>query len=374
MKKIALSLFFTFASLNAAWVQASPVKCQSSIANHPINLKKHWKQVDLGSSLNTLNWQRIAVSGNGKYQTSVVKKVGNDGTGGNIFLSEDYGRSWKGSPYNFNLGWEGIALSKTGKYQTAVAEGDYIYISSNYGKKWEKVLGTQGNWVEVAISADGKYQTAVANDFYSDENTGKGIFTSSNYGKTWKPALFPNAWIGVSMSADGKFQTASSFLIYGTSDPENRQGYVYQSNDHGETWHVNESLPQGYYTMTAISGNGKIQVVGDSNCNYGPAIPGPLYISYNYGQTFKEASTEYQNWLNGSISLNGKYILVVSYQQTDEDGLIVPNTGVMISSSNYGKKWKPTDAPLNTWTSVVLARNGRVGSATAWGSGIFIRK
>jgi len=266
-------------------------------------------------------------------------------------------------------------VSSNGKYQTAVAEGDCIYVSQNFGNSWTQITNSQGNWTSVAMAGDGKYQTAVANSYNNTNYFRKGICRSSDYGKTWIPCEFSyNCWLGINVSADGRIQTAVSFIIDGTDDPDGRQGHVYNSYDYGNSWSRNTNLPPNYYTSAGISGDGRTQVVGQSDCNLAPATPGPISISRDYGRTFTNSSAPAANWLNFSLSANGRYILGASYQQTDTNNTIVPGTGGMYYSSDNGVSWALTDAPLNTWTSVQLSDDGGVATATAWGAGIYIKQ
>lgn len=41
-------------------------------------------------------------------------------------------------PPELALNWEGIAMTSSGERQTAVAEGDFIYTSTDYGKTWRQ--------------------------------------------------------------------------------------------------------------------------------------------------------------------------------------------------------------------------------------------
>jgi hypothetical protein len=343
------------------------------------NLSSARRLVDQGVNTNAFFWERVTMSQDGKYQTAVVKSYGTN-TGGNVYLSKDYGQHWKPSTNNFNLGWSGVAMSSSGKYQTVVAEfnsnddREYIYVSKDFGESWLKITNAQGSWTSVAMSGDGKYQTAVANSYDSTTNFSKGIYVSSDYGRTWSPSTFSyNSWMSVNISTDGRIQSAVSFAINGTDDPDGRQGFLYQSFDYGKTWAVNTNLPVGKYTSSGMSGDGRIQLVGFSDCNLAPATPGPILISSDYGKTFTNASAPLDNWLNFSVSANGKHMLAAAYQQTDTNGAIVANTGGMYYSSDFGKTWYRTDAPWNTWTSVQLGANGNTATATAWGSGVFIK-
>jgi photosystem II stability/assembly factor-like uncharacterized protein len=59
--------------------------------------------------------------------------------------------------------WTSVSLSATGQYQTAVANGDYIYVSTDFGNTWAKSQNApQKKWFDVSLSASGQHQTAVA--------------------------------------------------------------------------------------------------------------------------------------------------------------------------------------------------------------------
>jgi len=343
------------------------------------NLSQFWQLVDQGNSTNSYAWERIASSQDGMNQTAVVKAYSSDtpstDVGGNIYLSHNFGQSWKPSAMNFNVAWSSVAMSSNGKYQAAVAEGDCIYVSDNFGESFVKKTNTVANWTSIAMSANGKYQTAVANSYDDTNNFITGIYRSEDYGKSWKTNTFSfNSWQGVSVSADGRIQTAVSFKIDGTMDLDGREGRIFNSYDYGRSWSPNTTIPVQHYTSSAMSADGRIQVVGDQNCNNAPADPGFIYISYDYGVHFTNVAAAAANWLFFSVSNDGRYMLGATYQQLDTNNTPVPNSGGIYYSTNYGNTWALTDAPYKTWTSLQLAADGKIASATAWGAGIYIKK
>ena len=317
---------------------------------------------------NNLYFERIAMSYDGKIQTLVI-------IDGNIYISTNYGLTFIPSNLNLNAKWLCVSMSSNGQYQTAIAASQYIYISNNYGQTWVPNLNTPNNniWSSVCVSATGQYQTAVVNGY--DNNVNQGfIYSSSNYGINWDVKYpYNNCWTYVAMSNSGKYQTAVSLLIDGITDSNNVLGYVFNSSDYGQTWNKNKYLNQSYYTCVGMNGSGQIQVVGVNNCNPAPAIIGPLFISRDYGNTFTQTICPFDNWLNISINNSGNIILASSYQQTDSENNIVPNTGKMMVSYDYGYTWQQTNAGLNTWTSAIISKNACIASATAWGSGVFIK-
>jgi photosystem II stability/assembly factor-like uncharacterized protein len=334
---------------------------------YPLITNNTWHNV-LPNDIRSYFWERVAQSSDGKFQTAVVR-------GGNIYTSDDYGNTWKACSQNFNLFWYSISISLLGNYQSACAQEDHIYTSTDYGQTWTQNTNAPiAFWNEISISADGQYQTAVANGFVVDPYNNGYIYSSSDYGQTWiQRTNENNVWISISISNSGQYQTAISFYVYGISDPNDVQGYAFNSNDYGNTWTKNTNLAKGFYTCVNISSNGQIQVIGENNCNYLPAIPLGLYISYDYGSTFNLAQTPFNNWLSISMTHDGNTIIAANYQQTDEYGNIVANTGNIVISYNRGETWSDTNAPLNTWTCISLPKNNNniTATATAWGSGVY---
>jgi photosystem II stability/assembly factor-like uncharacterized protein len=331
----------------------------------PVCNVNNWEINNLGDN-NSLFWERVALSYDGRVQTAVIYD-------GNIYNSYDYGNTWQPNKQNFNFKWLSVSMNYDGQYQTALAETEHIYTSNDYGKTWQPNTETPNNvvWTSVSMSSSGQYQTAVINGFINLSEQGD-IYTSNDYGKTWQISLgYNNCWTYVAVSNNGQHQTAVSFFVDSITVPNSNMGFVFNSNDYGKTWKKNTSLGLSYYTCVGMSGNGKLQVIGVNNCNPAPTISGPLFISYDYGNTFVQTTSPFDAWLNISINNIGNVILASSYQQSNNDGTIVPDTGKMMVSYDYGISWQQTNASLNTWTSAIISKNGCFGSASAWGSGLY---
>ena len=340
---------------------------------HNYNLVGKWEKV----FDKNINWQKIELSATGKYQNCIVRSklapvIDPEGRG-NLYNSYDFGNTWIPNKNKLNLNWEGIAISSSGKYQTSVDEGKHIYISHDYGKNW-KNTNVQSNWTAICISDSGKYQTALANGFFPTDK-GKGfIYISDNYGKNWnKKTDLSVSWVCLAMSSSGKYQIAGSFLIQGEEKYHfYDNGYVYNSEDYGNTWVKNNSLSQSWWTCASMSGTGEIQLICAINCNLDIVPPGPIFISYDYGKNFNRVITPKEEpWLTLCMSKSGKYMLAASYKQQDKDKKDIPNTGGMICSHDYGKTWKYTNAPRTQFTSVAINHSGSCAMATAWDDGIY---
>jgi photosystem II stability/assembly factor-like uncharacterized protein len=160
--------------------------------------------IDLYYSVEAFPTACAALSYDGLHQTIVTE---------NIYISEDYGQTWLNVSDANNLddrNWESIAMSSDGHYQTAIENGGEIYVSRDYGHTWlfvDNPLVIDKLWESISISATGQYQTAL-------EKGGK-IYVSNDFGITWNPVADPALdglqWQSVSVSSDGLFQSAVTY-------------------------------------------------------------------------------------------------------------------------------------------------------------------
>jgi photosystem II stability/assembly factor-like uncharacterized protein len=118
-----------------------------------------WFNVSDQNGFDDRNWSGIAMASTGQYQTAVEN-------GGDIHVSNDYGRSWLFVDNEFvhNKIWQGISMSATGQYQTAIETNGKIHKSIDYGVTWDSVsndIVSYNNWVSITVSSDAMYQTAI---------------------------------------------------------------------------------------------------------------------------------------------------------------------------------------------------------------------
>jgi hypothetical protein len=238
-------------------------------------------------STQTANWAGIAVSGNGEIQTAVVGGTGGV-TSGSIYVSTNYGKTW--AIRGTSQPWTAVAMSVNGVFQTATTKGGSIYISSDSGNTWTAV-GPSLEWYCVSISANGQYQLAGIGG--NTTATGR-LYISSDYGATWlniNTGTTPGAinCHAVEVSATGQYMTAGAF-----------NGYIYTSNNYGITWVQNTSAPIDYWHGLAMSSNGQYQAAVDNNAGY-------IYFSSNFGSTWTSTASV-QAWRTVSMSADAKYL------------------------------------------------------------------
>jgi len=156
---------------------------------------------ELYNSIETFPTGGIALSYTGQYQTIVIEY---------IYISSDFGLTWTNVSNSNGFderNWEGIAMSSDGKYQTAIENGGDVHISNDFGNSWIFVEDNalhDKNWQSVTVSATGQYQTVC-------EQNGN-IYTSIDYGVTW--TIVPDSsvsnknWAVVTVSSDALYQVA----------------------------------------------------------------------------------------------------------------------------------------------------------------------
>jgi hypothetical protein len=257
------------------------------------------------------NWQSVAISATGQYQTAVV-------SGGQIHTSSDYGINWTPRYSSYSTSnWFSVSLSSTGQYQTAVAIGGQIHTSSDFGINWTPRHNSYNGyaWRSVSLSSTGQYQTAVT--------TGNQIHTSSDYGINWTPQSYSTSWYSVSVSSTGQYQTAVV-----------RNGQIHTSSDFGINWTPRYSIST--WSSVSLSSTGQYQTaVGDSD---------QIHTSSNFGinWTLRISSS----WRSVSLSSTGQY-------QT-----AVINGGKIYTSSDFGINWTPR-YNIAGWISVSVSSTGQ---------------
>jgi len=263
-------------------------------------------------------------------------------------FSNNFGTDWVsvypiGSTSTSN--WNSISISANGQYQTATKNGDYIYISNNYGISWNMTY-LQKNWGGVSISANGQYQTAYVNRAY--------IYISSNFGSSFTPVASQQSWLGISISSTGQYQSAI-YNPYSTIASIYSGGYIYTSTDYGNTWNPVNSTGSKYWSSIAVSSTGQYQTAVSS---LSPEVQATIvvYISNNFGKTFTPIST---TWAAASINTSS-----ISISATGQYQAIAVNNSNIYISNNYGASWSTT-ATSDTWSSISMSANGQYLIATA---------
>jgi photosystem II stability/assembly factor-like uncharacterized protein len=166
---------------------------------------------------------------------------------GYIYTSTDSGVTWVEKTNSGARAWTGICVSNDGlKLAATATSGGQIYTSIDSGASWTaRESGRQ--WNALTCSLDGtKLAAAVSNT---------GIYISNNSGVTWTLGLSASkSWNAIDSSSDG------SQLIAGTGGDK-----VFISSNSGVSWTSQTTLGNLSVDAAAVSGDGNLFVIGDSN-------------------------------------------------------------------------------------------------------------
>ncbi len=114
-------------------------------------------------------WSDIAISASGQYV------IGFNGGYWFIVYSTDYGQTWNGKAYSFNLIVNSLTMSATGQYAlaTSMSTPGYVYYSTDFGITWNNT-NFPGVYVQsVAISGLGNaaiFSPTYGNIYYCSPN------------------------------------------------------------------------------------------------------------------------------------------------------------------------------------------------------------
>jgi photosystem II stability/assembly factor-like uncharacterized protein len=280
-------------------------------------------------------------------------------TGGGVWKTEDYGRSWRNvSDGYFETGSIGaiqvadsnpdVVYVGTGSdgIRSNVITGRGVYKSEDAGRTW-KSLGLRNTGQIGAVEVhpenpDIVFVAAIGNAF--GPNPERGVFRSRDGGDSWEKVLFLSEKTG---AVDLEFSPDNPDEIYAafwrcerkpwTIISGGREGGVFKSSDGGTTWvHLTEGLPQ--------------DLIGKSDLAVSPADPdrvyvlmeaapgGGLYRSDDRGQSFVLVSDK------AELVNRPFYYTNLDADPTNADNLYV-NTGRFWKSQDGGKAWQSRSTP-----------------------------
>lgn len=244
-----------------------------------------WSAVSLGGAF---RWHDI--SGDGS--TMIIRSTNS------VLISRDYGNTFTTKsllPNTLNGIGGQVVTDKTGKHilLTSSSLVSASYISQDFGNTWTAIPSltglstTLGYVAPGAMSETGQYQIVV-----DSANPGAGIYKSTDYGTTWSYSGVLSG-VDVAMSYDGRYVVIV-----------NNNGYVYESQDYGETFN---QLPINFAGMIRISTNRDgTYVLGPQYFTtggfYNVVLAKPTYVPLDfttYNQVIDEQLTNDQNNYTG---------------------------------------------------------------------------
>jgi hypothetical protein len=249
----------------------------------------------------------------------------------------------------------------------------YVWTSSSSGSQVGRV------WQSIASDETGQNWIAVTD---SDTPQNSNIYTSSDYGSSWtSQSLLPYVWNAACSDSSGQHLVVV-----------NQNGLIYTSSDYGKQWnqqpspgaivdwnsvtsdatgqHVAIVGSNSVYTSSdygnswrlSLSHIGLSTVTSDSTGQYLAAAVGVelggIYTTSNQGRNWTQTSAPIKTWQAIASDASGQYLAAAV------------NNGGIYTSSNYGGNWTLTSAPRNSaWTSITSDGSGGILAATIGGAG-----
>ncbi len=290
-------------------------------------------QTTLNSNVTYTN---VCCSSNGKYVATCV-------SGGNIWISNDYGNTWsEKNTNNPNKNWKSICISATGKFIYACeSTNNYIWKSSDYGNSFTSNNTVPYTMALITCSSDAQCVML----FVTDANSFGYVYISTDSGNNYIQ-ITVSAFKNGAISKNGKylFYTLNNGRIfyshnYGLSGnwytsavlTDNPSGsaissngsigyicisgnYIYRSTDNCLTWTPIKNDASYNWSSVSCSSSGKCVVACTSGTTSGTFIGGNIWLSSDFGTTWTNISSNIllKNWTSIAISGGGQYFYCVT--------------------------------------------------------------
>ena len=227
---------------------------------------------------------------------------------GPLTVSRDGGLTWTLFPLASMGLWEWCSLSADGTFALATAQGDGIFLSTDGCQTFTQLSldpqETELGFVYVSPTGDHQYV-----GYY-----GGPLVISSNKGRTFEihPQMVLGNWSDIAVQKT-EGNTGTYLVIFESP------GYVWISQDSAGTWTAKLTDRRREWLASSVSGSGATIVVAETD--------GLLYISKNFGETFAVTiDTTPRRWSGVFVGMDGEITAV-------GDGIPI------YSSSNDGSTW-----------------------------------
>jgi hypothetical protein len=234
--------------------------------------------------------------------------------------------------------------------QYATVGGNYLKKSNDSGISWYTAFASAGpsNWRKVDTSLNGQYV------FVTD---GSYVLRSTSYGSefSFNSVAIPSSgtiFNDLAVSRSGQYVVVVA-----------ETGYVWTSNNYGETWSPRTPAGIRQWRHCSISGNGQYLLASAGNTH------NRLYRSANYGVTWAPVSNEYY-YLESAISDTGQYQVAIR-----NTGFSQPFSSFIAVSSNYGLTWSnETAGNAGYYTALDISGTGQYVVASTTNTTFGVRK
>jgi hypothetical protein len=226
------------------------------------------------TSAGSRDWESVHCDQNGANLDAAVY-------GGDIYTSSDYGETWVDRVAAGNRYWSSISASVQGQYiaATVITEdasarpevGGDIYISLDYGVTWkDETAAGKRFWSTISVNTNG---FIIAADIPAEGISSGYIWTSDTQGETWTKQVGAGSrtWLSVAISSDGRIWAGAT-----------KFGAIYISTDQGVTWTEEADCGLRAWGSIAFTSDGTKLIAapfGDNIWEWFSPVPGPPAIS-----------------------------------------------------------------------------------------------
>jgi len=252
----------------------------------------------------------VAISASGQYQTALGGLLNTSGFSTGIYISNNYGQTWKAvadpnvytwvdstTTTTYNIDWSTVSISASGQYQTACSLNLGIFYSTNYGQTWSgPIMSSTTNkfYTEACVCGSFVKDTTITSITGYSVWTFTASTTTSNSGNTYK-------------SFTGVTSGNPTMYVTGSGIPSN--SYVYSASPlkfaiPSSVTSITDSID--IYSLNAMNGNSWAQTAMSSSGEYQTlAILG----DYAYTSTTPSSLKSIDSLSSTNITLNGSVTL-----------------------------------------------------------------
>lgn len=278
-------------------------------------------------------WTSLTTSSLGDYTYAATNAAG-------LYSSTDFGSSWTASASSVTSSVYLLTATcdYTGQHVVGGTYKGHILVSSDYGASFAVAAAPVAQWRSSCMSYDGSI--AYAATFNAS------MYISYDAGSSWNELTtqpHTQGYYSVASDSSGQFIIAA----IAANSP------VYVSQDYGASWTAPASIKAAaIYTATAVSYGGQIMVAA--------AFVDGIYISYNNGTTWRQASSQRLSYTSIACDRNCSYIIAAAYNSR------------LLLSLDSGSTWFFLLSPgSRLWQAVSSNYDGSYVAAAVSGSGIW---
>lgn len=283
------------------------------------------------------NWTSITGS-----STGMILAAATNGNG--VYISFDYGQTWKKTKAPVGINFVGIDSSANADYLYLAASDPTIsfLLSKDYGSTWQTsfpahAIPPDATWSCIGCSFTGQYVILMGYGKY---------YYSSNYGQNFSLATnVPSPTYHQIVYSDVAIAATAEKLFGATVSYSDTYGHFFGS--YAFDGEENDEL-----TSVAISANGTVIYVTN------PLKVGAVHVSYDTGYSWSSLSNAPQQLFN-LVACNGDASVIMISYSLDSDNYY------SYLSLDMGYTWNITNNSSQPHNAMFAARTGEIFAATS---------